>query len=74
MDFLWLVILAFVIAAPLSWYFMNNWLQDFVFKITISWWMFAVSIILVLGIALATVSVQAIQAAWTNPIKSLRTE
>ena len=74
MDFLWLVLIAFVIAAPLSWYFMNNWLQDFVFKITISWWMFAVSVILVLGIALATVSIQAIQAAWTNPIKSLRSE
>lgn len=74
MDFIWLVIFAFAVAAPLSWYFMNNWLQDFVFKITISWWMFAVSIVLVLGVALATVSVQAIQAAWSNPINSLRNE
>lgn len=74
MDFLWLVIIAFVVAAPLTWYFMNNWLQDFVFKIEISWWMYAVSVLLVLGVALATVSIQAIQAAWTNPINSLRTE
>jgi len=74
MDFLWLVIIAFVLAAPLTYYLMNNWLQDFVFKISISWWMFVISIVLVLGIALATVSIQAVKAAWSNPVESLRME
>jgi ABC-type antimicrobial peptide transport system permease subunit len=73
-DFLTLVLIAFVIAAPLSYYFMNKWLMDFVQRTTISWWMFVIAVILVTGIAFLTVGFQAVKAAWTNPVKSLRSE
>ena len=73
-DFLKLVIIAAVIATPLAYWSMNKWLQDFAYRIDISWWMFASAGILVMLIALATVSFQAIKAAIANPVKSLRTE
>ena len=73
-DFLKLVAIAFAIAAPLSWYAMHQWLQDFAYRIDISWWVFAVAGLLALLIALLTVSVQAIKAALANPVKNLRTE
>ncbi len=73
-EFVALVFIAFVIAAPLAWWLMNKWLQDFVYRINISWWMFALGGIGVLVIALLTVSFQAIKAAMANPVKSLRTE
>jgi ABC-type antimicrobial peptide transport system permease subunit len=73
-DFLKLVLIAFLIAVPISWYFMNKWLEDFAYRITISWWFFALAGILAAAIALATVSYQAIKSANTNPVKSLRTE
>lgn len=73
-DFVILVLIAFVIASPLAWYFMNRWLQDFAFRVDISWWIFLLAGVLALAIALLTVSFQAIKAALTNPIKSLRTE
>jgi len=73
-DFIKLVFLAFVIAAPIAWWFMNKWLQDFAFKIDLSWWIFAVTGIIALAIALITLSFQAIKAAISNPVKSLRTE
>ena len=73
-DFLKLVIIAFVIATPIAWWAMRQWLQEFAYRITISWWMFAVSGMVVLFIALATVSFQAIKAAVANPMKSLRSE
>jgi putative ABC transport system permease protein len=73
-DFLQLVILACFIAMPVAWYLMNQWLQDFAYKITIEWWMFALSGLLVLGIALLTVSFQSIKAALMNPVTSLRSE
>ena len=73
-EFIILISIAFLIATPLAWYFMHKWLQDYVYRIDISWWIFfaggAASII----IALATVSFQAIKAAMANPVKSLRTE
>ena len=72
-DFLKLVIIATVIATPLAYWSMNKWLQDFAYRIDISWWMFASAGILVMLIALATVSFQAIKAAIANPVKSLRT-
>ena len=65
---------AFFIAAPLSWYFMNQWLQGFVYRTDISWWMFVVAMVLVLTLAMVTVSTQAVKASWTNPVKSLRSE
>ena len=73
-DFLKLVLIALVIATPLSWLFMNNWLQDFAYRINIGWWVFAMSGLIALFIALLTVSFQAIKAALSNPVKSLRSE
>lgn len=73
-DFLKLVLLSFVIATPLAAYFMYKWLQDFAYKTNMDWWIFAVSGIIAVFIALFTVSFQAIKAAITNPVKSLRTE
>ncbi len=73
-DFLKLVLVAFVIAAPLAWYVMSAWLQGFAYRISLSWWIFAVAGMASLAIALLTVSYQAVRAAMTNPVKSLRAE
>jgi len=73
-EFLLLVLIAMVIASPLAWIAMNNWLQDYVYHINISWWMFVVADVVAILIALITVSFQAIKAAIANPVKSLRTE
>ena len=73
-DFLKLVVIASLIAFPLSWWLMNNWLRDFTYHIKIEWWVFVLSASAVLLIALMTICFQAIKAAWANPVKSLRTE
>jgi putative ABC transport system permease protein len=73
-DFIKLVIIAIVIATPASWYFMNKWLQDFAYKINISWFVFVLAGLLAIVIALLTISFQSIKAALANPVKSLRTE
>ena len=73
-DFLVLVFIAFLIACPLAWYGMNKWLQDFAYKVDISWLVFLIAGAVALVIALATVSFQAIKAAIANPVNSLRTE
>jgi len=73
-EFIRLVIIAIVIATPIAWWVMNKWLQGFVYRINISWWMFALAGLLAILIALFTVSFQAIKAAIANPVKSLRTE
>jgi putative ABC transport system permease protein len=73
-DFLRLVFISFVFAMPLAWWAMNTWLQDFAYRIHISWWVFAAAGAAALFIALITVSSQALKAALSNPIKSLRTE
>ncbi|MGZ5133905.1 MAG: ABC transporter permease [Flavitalea sp.] len=73
-DFLKLILIATVIASPLAWWAMNKWLQDYPYRISISWWMFAITGIGVLLIALITVGFQAIKAAGANPVKSLRSE
>ena len=73
-EFILLISIAFVIAAPVAWYFMNKWLQNFAFKIELSWWVFLASGIASIIIALIAVSFQAIKAAVANPVKSLRTE
>ena len=73
-DFVKLVMLAFVIATPIAWWFMNKWLQDFAFRIDLSWWIFAVTGIGALLVALITLSFQAIRAAIANPVDSLKTE
>jgi putative ABC transport system permease protein len=73
-DFVKLVIISLVIASPIAWYFMNHWLEDFAYRIHISWWTFIVAGAAAILIALFTVSFQAAKAAIINPIKSLRTE
>jgi putative ABC transport system permease protein len=73
-DFLKLVIIALIIAAPIGWYAMNNWLQNFAYQIHIQWWVFPLAGLLAVVIALITISFQAIKAAIARPIKSLRTE
>ena len=73
-DFLKLILVAFIIAVPIAWYMMNNWLTDFAYRTDISWWMFGAAGLLVLMIAIITVSFQVIKAAFANPIQSLRTE
>ncbi len=73
-EFVKLVLVAFIIAVPIAWYAMNQWLQDFAYRVDISWWVFALAGVLALLIALLTVSYQAIKAALANPVKSLRSE
>jgi putative ABC transport system permease protein len=73
-DFLKLVVVSFIIATPIAWWATNKWLQGFNYRVPVSWWMFALAGIIAIGIALFTVSFQAIKAAVANPTKSLKTE
>ena len=73
-DFLKLVVIALVIATPLAWYFMNKWLQDFAYRISIGWWVFIAAGALAIIIAFVTIGLQAVKAGVANPVKSLRTE
>jgi putative ABC transport system permease protein len=73
-DFVQLITLALVIATPLAWYVMHNWLQSYAWRINITWWVFAVTGAFALLVAVTTVSVQAIKAAMANPVKALRNE
>lgn len=73
-DFLKLVLVACFISIPVAWFVMNMWLQNFAYRINLSWWMFATAGILVLLVALITVSFQTIKIAIANPMKSLRSE
>lgn len=73
-DFMRLVFISFIIAIPIAWFFINKWLQDFAYRTSITWWVFAVAGITALVIAFVTISFQAIKAAVANPVKSLKTE
>ncbi|WP_317171583.1 ABC transporter permease [Spirosoma profusum] len=73
-DFVKLVAIALVIASPVAWYVMTNWLKDIDYKVSIEWWMFAVSGLVAVVVALLTVSFQSLKAALMNPVKSLRSE
>ncbi|HOY03989.1 MAG TPA: ABC transporter permease, partial [Saprospiraceae bacterium] len=73
-DFLKPVLLAFVIATPLAWYFMREWLSDFAYRTEIQWWIFAVVGLATVAVAFLTVCFQSIRAALANPVKSLRSE
>ena len=73
-NFMSLVLIASLIAFPIAWWAMNNWLKDFPYRIEISWWIFAIAIVAALAIALLTVSFQSVKAARVNPVKSLRSE
>ncbi len=73
-DFIALVAIAILIASPLAWWAANKWLQDFAYRINISWWMFALAGVITLLIAMLTIGFKCVQAAIANPVKSLRTE
>jgi putative ABC transport system permease protein len=74
LDFLKLVFLSFLIAFPLAWYFMDQWLQDFAYRVSISWTIFLFAGVAALAVALLTISFQAVKAALANPVRNLRTE
>ncbi|MBS1567170.1 MAG: hypothetical protein JST39_22495, partial [Bacteroidetes bacterium] len=69
-----LVLIAIVVATPVAWWAMHQWLQTFNYRVGISWTWFALSGLLAFAIALLTVSYQAVRAALTNPVKSLKSE
>ena len=73
-DFLMLVIIALILAVPVAWYVMSEWLKDFAYRVSIEWWIFIVAAVIAIIIAFLTISTQAIKAAVSNPVKSLRTE
>jgi len=73
-EFILLVVLSCIIAAPIAWYFMDNWLNKYDYRTEMSWWIFAISGAGALVITLLTVSYQAIKAALMNPVKSLKSE
>lgn len=73
-DFLKLVLISFAIASPAAWWFMNGWLRDYPYRVSVSWWIFALTGVMSLLIAAATISYQSVRAAMTNPVKSLKTE
>jgi len=73
-DFIKLVFISLLVASPVAWLVMNSWLQNFAYRINISWWVFALAGILAVMVAFFTISFQAIKAAVANPVKSLRTE
>ena len=73
-DFVQLVLIAFFVATPVAWYAMHVWLQDYPYRVEIRWWVFALAAGLSIGIAMLTVSFQAVRAGLMNPAKSLRSE
>lgn len=73
-EFIALVVIAFIIATPVAWHFMNEWLQQYEYRTTIDWWIFAVAGLAALFITLLTVSFHTIKAALTSPVQSLRSE
>jgi ABC-type antimicrobial peptide transport system permease subunit len=73
-DFVALVIISFLLASPVAWWLMHNWLQNYPYRVTIEWWIFLFAATISILIALLTVSYHAIRAATANPVKSLRTE
>jgi putative ABC transport system permease protein len=73
-DFIKPVVISFIIASPIAWWFMHEWLLDFAYRVKISWWVFLTAGLLALMIAVFTISFQAIKAALANPVNSLKTE
>jgi putative ABC transport system permease protein len=74
MEFIKWVLVAVIIATPIAWYTMHNWLQNFVYKTELSWWIFLLAGIIAFGIALLTVTWQSWKAATRNPVEALRYE
>jgi putative ABC transport system permease protein len=73
-DFIKLVAIAFVIATPIAWWTLHEWLDQFAFRTTMNWWAFALCGLGMIAVSLLTLSIQTIRAARVNPVKSLKTE
>jgi ABC-type antimicrobial peptide transport system permease subunit len=73
-DFLKLVVIAFMIASPIAWYFSQQWLENYPYRIDLNIWLFLIAGIIAIGIAILTISFRTIKAAIQNPVKSLRSE
>jgi putative ABC transport system permease protein len=73
-DFLQLVGIALLVASPVAWLLMDNWLREYAYRTNIAWWIFVVAGSGAMGIALLTISFQAVKAALANPVTSLRSE
>jgi putative ABC transport system permease protein len=73
-GFLKLILIASILAIPVSWYAMNKWLQDYAYHISLQWWMFTIPVVLIIFVALLVIAQQIIKAAMENPVKSLRSE
>ncbi len=73
-EFVKLVLVAFVVTVPVAWYVAGEWLKSFAYRTDLSWWIFAITGVLALLVALVTVSFQSLRAALANPVKSLRSE
>jgi putative ABC transport system permease protein len=73
-DFVWLIVIAMLIASPIAWFFMHKWLQNFAYRIDIPFWLFAISGLTAIVVALFTIGFQSVKAAAANPIKNLRSE
>lgn len=74
LDFMKLILIAFLFATPIAWYGMNQWLEDFAYRIEIQWWMFVIAGLAALALAMLTVSLQSVKAAMMNPVDSLKIE
>ena len=74
MDFVQLVIISILIASPIAWYGMNNWLQGFAYRSNISWWIFPLAGFIAVIIAVLTICFQSLKAAMANPVNSLKNE
>ncbi len=73
-DFIKLVLIAILIAAPISWYLMQQWLQAFAYRVTLHWWLIGIAGLTAMAVALLTIGFQSVKAALANPVKSLRSE
>ena len=73
-DFIKWVLISIVLASPIAWFTMNRWLQNFAYKTTLDWWIFALAGMLAITIAILTVSLQSYKAAMRNPVEALRYE
>ena len=73
-EFALLIAIAFLIASPIAWYLMRQWLQDYAFRLPITWWIFLAGGAASLAVALITISLNAMKVAMANPVTSLRTE
>jgi ABC-type lipoprotein release transport system permease subunit len=73
-DFVVLIFISLLIASPIAYYFMHNWLQNYQYRSDVAWWIFAVTGVGAMMITLLTISYQSVKAALANPVKSLRSE